>query len=61
MRKAVMTRVLLAAFGVLIGSRAGYAQTSAPSPQEQLRDAARAGDTLALGKALAAGARIDSL
>jgi ankyrin repeat protein len=61
MRKAVMTRVLLAAFGVLIGSRAGYAQTSVPSPQEQLWDAARAGDTLALGKALAAGARIDSL
>jgi len=34
---------------------------AAPSAQEQLWDAARAGDTLALGKALAAGAQIDSL
>lgn len=32
-----------------------------PSVQEQLWDAARSGDTLTLGKALAAGARIDSL
>jgi len=31
------------------------------SAQEELWDAARAGDTLALGKALAAGAMIDSL
>ena len=31
------------------------------TPQEQLWDAARAGDTLALKQALAAGARIDSL
>jgi ankyrin repeat protein len=32
-----------------------------PSAQEQLWDAARAGDTLGIGKALGAGARIDSL
>lgn len=54
--------LLLAAW--LSGFRLGHAQQAGGgdgTPQEQLWDAARAGDTLALGQALAAGAKIDSL
>jgi ankyrin repeat protein len=56
------TRVTLAFLAAGLGAAPAHAQAVvAGTAQEQLWDAARAGDTLALGKALAAGASIDSL
>jgi ankyrin repeat protein len=62
MRTVNAAKLLLALFLPSLGVGSGSAQTlTGGTPQELLWDAARAGDTLALGKALAAGARIDSL
>ncbi|MGH7702149.1 MAG: ankyrin repeat domain-containing protein, partial [Gemmatimonadales bacterium] len=60
---SVVRGFLVVASAVIIGQQSAHAQQaeSAGTPQEQLWDAARAGDTLALGPALVAGARIDSL
>ncbi|HSE67043.1 MAG TPA: ankyrin repeat domain-containing protein [Gemmatimonadales bacterium] len=52
--------VILPLLAAGVGTAPVHAQVT-PSAQEQLWDAARSGDTLALGKALTAGAKIDSL
>ncbi len=62
MRILKTTRMLLALLAPgLVVSPASAQAVVVGTTQEQLWDAARAGDTLALKQALAAGARIDSL
>jgi ankyrin repeat protein len=62
MKVLTASRAVLAFLAAGFGAAPVRAQAVAGSTaQEQLWDAARAGDTLALKQALAAGARIDSL